>query len=250
MLTLHPAVFKYESLDVFQNGNHCNRNYSYICSSAKSKIRFFVSFLVGSDSLLQMLTTKCPCDLTSVVFHIRCTGIISCVSSALQAHSSLPSLTSYFILSLNITPPLSLLLLPFCSLVTLAWHNEANTPKVRSPCLFFFLPLSFCFYLVLFSLFSFFLWTHCCSWQPTKAAEKGQTTVFERGFLKASAGALICLIPPNNTGACRCLRSLPQRATQPVIIPRLLSLLLFHLVSPPLFLSRSFSRPEGSFSLF
>lgn len=108
---------------------------------------------------------------------------------------------------------------------------EASVSPSLCPSLFLSLPL-LAFICWLFFSFSFlFCGLIVITGSRLRELRKAKQRFLKRflkGLLESVAWALICLIPPNNTGTCHCCRSLPYHATQPVITSVLLSPPLFH----------------------
>lgn len=117
----------------------------------------------------------------------------------------------------------------FCpwSLATTPWNNEAIVSKVWNLCLCFSLSPSCCLFLV-FALFvgcTFFL-LFCGVFVVTgsqlrelRKAKQRFWKGFWKCFLKTSAQALICLIPPNNTGTCQCFILYPNMQHNLPLVP-------------------------------
>lgn len=131
----------------------------------------------------------------------------------------------------------------FCpwSLATTPWNNEAIVSKVWNLCLCFSLSPSCCLFLV-FALFvgcTFFL-LFCgvivvtgSQLRELRKAKQQFWKDFWKCFLKTSAQALICLIPPNNTGTCQCFILHPNMQHNLPLVPFISVLFCF----PSLFLA-------------
>lgn len=130
---------------------------------------------------------------------------------------------------------------PWC-LSTMPWNNEAIVSKtsVKPLSLFLFVSLllslpCFCFVCscTFFLVFCGVIVVTGSQLRELRKAKQRFWKGFWKCFLKTSAQALICLIPPNNTGTCQCFILYPNMQHNLPLVPFISVLFCF----PSLFLA-------------